>query len=109
MQTQTRQLLFLLGCLPLRTLLIWVVYKRQINKIVVGTLACAIALGFLFQHFRGNNVGAFGGTVYWNRLVHAFFYVICGILYALNWPGAWVPLLCDLLFGLVTFLRNFSF
>lgn len=127
MNQYQRIILFFLICIPLRLYLAyWAIVihtvkhsetdwnnnllffsvKRTNIKILLESLCLAIGLSFIYQFFKGNMIGGFGGKVWWGnlRLVHAFNYLAYAILSYNNIEFAYVPLLLDVIIGLIRFL-----
>jgi hypothetical protein len=107
-----RFLLFLIGCIGTRLLFVYLAKnasKQNLNY--MGYLALLPAIGFLYIYFTGSRkTGAevFGGKIWWNNLrpIHSLLYF--GFAYnAINGnPMAWVYLLVDVTFGLISFLNH---
>ncbi len=104
-----RNLLFLIGCIGTRTS--FVLLAKFLNKQYVtymGYFALLIAIGFSIIYFTGiRDTGAevFGDKIWWNNLrpIHALLYFIFAFLAITKNDYAWVPLLIDVLIGLVAF------
>jgi len=102
MNEGTRQALFFIGCVPLRVALV-VFAKKSKHSNVFLAFTTLVAIGFLVQHVLQKRIGAFGETVYWNRIAHSLFYAAFSVSYALEYDFAWTILAVDLAFGLLTF------
>ncbi len=108
---QKRFLLFLVGCIGFRILLVYL--AKTVSKtylLYMGYIAILIGLGFLMIYFTGmRKTGAetFGDKIWWNDLrpVHGLLY----LLFAYNAirgnkEDAWKFLAVDVVIGLVSFL-----
>ena len=101
------QLLFLFACIPARLLIAWL--STKFSGKLFGSLLLAVALGFLWLYFTGGRKYApeAGGVTWW-----AQYRLIIGLLYlaaaVYSFQGltqfAWIPLIIDVLLGLVIFL-----
>ena len=118
---QKRFLLFLIGCIGIRTLFVYIAKILPINYLkIMGFIALIPACGFLYIYLTGiRQTGAevFGEKIWWNDLrpVHALLY-FCFAYFAINGNQniAWKILLVDVIIGLSSFLihhykkNNFS-
>ena len=106
---QKRFLLFICGCILIRTLFV-LIAKNYIDYLpVMGLLAFLPAIGFFYIYMTnsrqsGNEV--FGDKIWWNDLrpVHGILYTIFGIMALQKNPNAWMILLLDVVIGLSGFL-----
>ena len=104
-----RFVLFLFGCIVVRIL--FVVIAKYINKKYLpylGVLALLPAIGFITIYlggYRKTGSEVFGGKIWWNNLrpVHACLYILFALLALKKNEYAWVPLLIDVLIGLLSF------
>ena len=107
---QKRFLLFLIGCIGIRTLfVIMAKYASEKQLFYMGALALLPAFGFIIIYFTGiRSTGAevFGDKIWWNdlRIVHAMLYILFAIYAFQNKWFAWMPLEVDVLVGLLAFL-----
>jgi hypothetical protein len=109
-----RYFLFLIGCIGVRSL--FVIIAKQINKNYLpylGTLALLPAFGFLYIYFTGirkTGPEVFGNKIWWNSLrpVHGLLYLCFAYLAICKSNYAYVPLLIDVIVGLLAFL-NYHF
>jgi hypothetical protein len=107
---QKRFLMFLIGCMGARTLL--VILAKNIKKDylpIMGYLALLLGCGFLFLYFTGyRDTGreVLGDKIWWNDLrpIHAILIISFSYLAINKSDKAWIVLLIDLLFGLTSFL-----
>ena len=107
---QKRFLLFLLGCVTVRSALAFLAYKLNPKYLPwMGVVALIIAIGFIRIYFfspRDTGAEVLGGKIWWNdiRLVHAVLY-ICFAVFAFQGKSySWIPLAIDVVIGLVAFL-----
>lgn len=106
-----RYFLFLVGCIGVRSL--FVVAAKNVNKkyLPYASLpALAIGLGFLYIYFTGSRKTGrevFGEKIWWNHLrpVHGMLYLVFAYLAFVQNSYAYVPLLIDVIAGLVAFLH----
>jgi hypothetical protein len=107
---QKRFLLFLLGCIPTRLIIVYLAKNvSQLYLPILGYLALIPAIGFFYLYFSGTRkTGAevFGDKIWWNNLrpIHGIFYVLFAYNAILGNASAWLFLLVDVLFGLISFL-----
>ena len=107
-----RYLLFLLGCIGVRALFVYV--SKNVNKNYLQMLsvpALFIGLGFLYIYFtnsRKTGQEVFGDKIWWNSLrpVHGILYLSFAYLAFNKKDNAYVPLLVDVVIGLVAFLNH---
>ena len=107
---QKRFLLFLVGCIGTRSLLVYL--AKTTNKtflMYMGILALLPAIGFFYLFLTGTRkTGAevFGDKIWWNNLraIHGLFYTLFAYNAIIGNTGAWIYLLVDVLFGLTSFL-----
>jgi len=107
---QKRFLLFIFGCIFVRTLFVIVAKNISLNYLpYLGYLALLPSIGFFYIYLtnsRQTGAEVFGDKIWWNDLrpIH-------GLLYALFAYNAinkniysWVYLLIDVIIGLISFL-----
>ena len=107
---QKRMLLFLIGCIGLRSL--FVVVAKYINTTYLkylGYLALLPAIGFLYIYLTGSRkIGAetFGANIWWNNLrpIHSSLYFLFAYNAIKGNKQAWIFLLVDVLLGLLSFI-----
>ena len=108
--TQKRFLLFLIGCIGTRTLLVYL--AKNVNKTYLkymGYLSLLPAIGFFYLFLSGSRkTGAevFGDKIWWNDLrpVHGLMYFLFSYNAINGNPNAWLYLLVDVIIGLISFL-----
>lgn len=111
-KVQQRLLLFLIGCIGVRSL--FVIIAKYINTKYLkylGYLALLPATGFLYIYLTGSRkTGAetFGEKIWWNSLrpFHSILYFLFAYNAIIGNKRAWIYLLIDVLFGLVSFLLH---
>ena len=109
---QKRLLLFLIGCIGIRSL--FVIIAKYANKKYLkylGYLALLPAIGFMYIYLTGTRkTGAevFGEKIWWNHLrpIHSILYFLFAYNAIIGNKHAWIYLLIDVLFGLVSFLAH---
>jgi len=107
---QKRFLLFLIGCIGSRSLLVYL--AKTTNKtflMYMGLIALIPAIGFFYLFLTGSRkTGAevFGDKIWWNDLrpIHGIFYSLFAYNAIIGNKNAWIYLLVDVLFGLISFL-----
>ena len=109
---QLRILIFLIGCIGVRSL--FVIIAKYINTKYLkylGYLALLPAIGFIYIYLTGSRkTGAetFGEEIWWNDLrpVHSILYFLFAYNAIIGNKQSWIYLLLDVLFGLIHFLRH---
>ena len=98
---------FLLGCIPVRLLFIY------LSTILPGKMISLpfllMGLGFLFLYFTNGRMNApesSTGKTWWAplRIFHGLLYITAAVLAFNESKFVWVPLLIDVVFGLLSFL-----
>jgi len=107
---QKRFLLFLFGCIGMRSLFV-ILAKNANEKYLkyMGYLALIPAIGFIYIYLTGSrNTGAevFGEKIWWNNLrpLHALLYLLFAYNSILGIKTAWIYLLIDVIIGLMSFI-----
>ena len=111
-QLQKRMLMFLFGCIVVRSLFLLIVkYINPKYLPILGLLALIPAIGFIIIYLfdlrkRGNET--FGQKIWWNSLrpVHASLYILFALLAFKKNKYSWIPLLLDVIFGLIAFIHH---
>ena len=108
-----RLLLFLIGCIGVRSLFAYVAKVASVGVLrVMGWLALIPAVGFMYIFVSGSRkTGAevFGEKIWWNSLrpVHAVMYFAFAWLAINGMRGiAWKVLAADVVLGLSAFAAN---
>ncbi len=107
---QQRFLMFLIGCIGVRSL--FVIIAKYINTQYLkylGYLALLPAIGFIYIYLTGSRkTGAetFGEEIWWNDLrpIHSFLYFLFAYNAIIGNKHSWIYLLADVLVGLISFL-----
>ena len=111
---QKRFLLFLFLCIPGRLALTFLAKYIPLKYLpLMGIVYAIIGLSFLYlnifnKRLTGTETG--GNVIWWNDLrpVHGFLALIFAILAISKVRDAWIVLLVDTIFGLVSFLAYHS-
>jgi len=107
---QKRFLLFLIGCIGVRSLFVYI--AKNVNNqflMYMGYLALIPAIGFIYLYFSGTRqVGGevFGEKIWWNNLrpIHGLLYFLFSYNAITGNKNAWVYLLIDVIIGVISFL-----
>lgn len=106
---QKRFLLFLIGCIGMRTLFV-IIAKQASEKYLkyIGYLALLPAIGFTYIFLtdsRKTGGEVFGGKIWWNNLrpLHALLYFLFAYNAINGNKNAWIILLVDVIIGLTAF------
>jgi hypothetical protein len=111
MNTQLkRTLLFLIGCIGTRTLLVYT--AKNINSTwlkYMGYIGLLPAIGFIYIYLtdaRKTGPEVFGDKIWWNNLrpIHGLLYFLFAFNAITENKNAWIYLLIDVLFGLTSFI-----
>jgi hypothetical protein len=108
-QLQKRFLMFLIGCIGVRSLFV-IIAKYSGNYLkYLGYLALLPAIGFMYIYLSGirnTGLGAFGEKIWWNHLrpVHSILYFLFAYNAIIGNKKAWIYLLADVLIALISFL-----
>lgn len=108
--TQKRFLLFLFGCIPTRLFFVYLAKNISLEYLpILGYISLIPAIGFIYLYLSGTRkTGAevFGGKIWWDNLrpIHALFYFMFAYNAIQKSRGAWLYLLYDVIFGLLSFL-----
>lgn len=103
-------LLFLVGCIGVRTL--FVIIAKKIDKDYLpymGYIAILFVLGFSYVYLtnsRQTGPEVFGDKIWWNNLrpIHAINYAIFAYMAINKSSNAWIILLFDVIVGLTAHL-----
>jgi len=109
---QKRFLLFLIGCIGTRTLLVYIA-KNANNELLkyMGYLLLLPAMGFFYIYLTGirkTGPEVFGDKIWWNNLrpIHGLLYLLFSYNAINGNKEAWIYLFIDVLFGLTKFLMH---
>jgi hypothetical protein len=107
---QKRLLIFLIGCIGMRTAFVIIAKKISLDYLpFLGYLAILPALGFTYIFITGSRTTGpevIGEKIWWNNLrpIHAILYGTFAYLAITKNSNAWRVLLLDVVLGLVSFL-----
>jgi len=107
-----RNLLFLLGCIGIRSFFVYL--AKTIKKDYLqwmGWIALLPAIGFLYiwwNNLRKSGPEVMGTRIWWNDLrpIHSALYFIFAVMAIYKQTNAYVPLLVDVIIGLVAFIGH---
>lgn len=104
-------LLFLIGCIVIRLLFILAVKKINTKYLIyLGLFFVSVSISFLILYFSKSRLEApeGGGKTWWNklRLVHGLLYLAAGIFAIQGKREAWIPLMIDVILGLIMFTNH---
>jgi hypothetical protein len=111
MKKKERIILFLLLCIPIRIIIgIIPLYIKKEWLRYYGYVLLIPAIGFLILYFGNYRLKApeSGGETWWAcyRLIHGLLY-LCGGIYAIQKKRiAWIPLIIDVIIGLLLHIKN---
>jgi hypothetical protein len=105
-----RYLLFLFGCIGVRSLLTYTAYSYK-NISLLPLVTSLIGLGFFIIYLtnsRKTGPEVFGEQIWWNNLrpVHGTLYLLFSIAYYYKVEYAWIFLLLDVIIGLTAFINK---
>ena len=107
---QKRFLLFIFGCIGIRTLFVVIAKIIDIKFLpYLGYISLLFVIGFIYIFVTGSRktgVETFGDKIWWNDLrpVHALMYGLFAYNAINKNQNAWVFLLIDVIIGLISFL-----
>ena len=107
---QKRFLAFLLLCIPVRIGFVFIAKKVDIKYLpYLGYLAILPAIGFAYIYIFGKRKTGgetFGQKIWWNNLrpLHSILYFIFAYLALKKSNNAYIPLLLDVIIGLISFI-----
>lgn len=107
---------FILGCIPMRLLIIYLIYlvlnnskKYENERFFLSVLILLIGFSFIYLYFTNSRLNAFeaGGKTYWApyRIIHGILYIIGGLMLYNKNMNAYIPLIIDLIIGILIFLK----
>ena len=105
-----RMLMFLIGCIGVRSLFVIIAKYINTNYLkYLGYLALLPAIGFIYIFLTGSRKTGpevFGDKIWWNNLrpIHAILYLLFAYNAIIGNKQAWIYLLIDVVFGLISFL-----
>ena len=107
---QKRFLLFLIGCIGIRILFVYIAKTIDIKYLpILGYIALLIGIGFIVIYLKGlrkTGQEVFGEKIWWNDLrpIHGLLYILFAYFAITQNTKAWKFLLLDVIIGLCSFL-----
>ena len=105
---QKRFTLFLLGCIPVRFLFVYIAKNIPINYLpLTAPITLIMGLGFFYTFFSGKKTGStFNQIAWWHNLrpIHGSLYILYSYYAYKKNSYAYKILLFDVIFGLLSFL-----
>lgn len=107
---QKRFLLFLIGCIGTRSLLVYLAKNAKHKYLkAIGYLALLPAMGFLYIYLSGSRkkgAEVFGEKIWWNDLrpIHSLLYFLFAYNAINGCSTSWIYLFIDVIIGLGSFL-----
>jgi hypothetical protein len=107
---QKRFLLFIFGCIFVRTLFVIIAKNISLNYLpYLGYLALLPSIGFFYIYLtnsRKTGAEVFGDKIWWNDLrpIHGLLYALFAYNAINKNPFSWIYLLIDVIIGLISFL-----
>jgi hypothetical protein len=107
---QKRFLLFLIGCIGTRTLIVYLAKNANVTYLkYMGYLSILPAVGFFYLFLTGSRKTGpevFGDKIWWNdvRPIHGVMYFLFAYNAIYGDTSAWIYLLVDVVVGLGSFL-----
>ena len=104
--------LFLLGCIPMRMLLVYINYILTPEQLKYFALILfLIGVSFIYLYFTNGRLNApeANGITWWTklRIIHGVLY-IAGSIYAFKGEKINIPLIIDVIFGLIAYLWHYK-
>jgi hypothetical protein len=105
-----RFLLFLIGCIGSRSLLVYIAKNASPKYLAwLGYLALLPAIGFMYIYLTGSRKTGpevFGDKIWWNNLrpIHSLLYFLFAYNAIRGNKKAWIYLLLDVVIGAISFL-----
>lgn len=105
-----RWAMFLLGCIPTRLLVAFILSKLSKTHLrIAGLILLIPVFGFMYIYLTGSRKTGpetQGAPIWWNHLrpTHALFYLAAAIMALRQNERAYIPILIDTVFGLGAFL-----
>jgi hypothetical protein len=107
---QKRFLLFLIGCIGIRSFFVYIAKNINNNYLpFLGLLALLPTFGFIYIYFtnsRQTGLEVFGSKIWWNHLrpIHATLYLLFSLSAFYKKTYSYLFLLADVIIGLFSFL-----
>ena len=104
---------FFIICIIVRFLL--VIIAKYINKDmlqILGWISILPAIGFIFLYLSGRRktgIEVSGRKIWWNKLrpIHGVLYLLFSIYAIKKETFAWMPLLLDVILGILFYIDNY--
>lgn len=112
---QKRFLLFLIGCIGVRTMFVYVAKTAQPKILqLLGLIALLPAFGFFYIFLSGSRKTGgevFGNKIWWNSLrpIHGLLYALFAYFAITKNKNAWQFLAVDVIIGLIAFIFYHTF
>ena len=109
---QKRTILFLFGCIFIRSLFVGIAKSVHVKHLkYLGYLALLPALGFMYIYLTGSRktgLETFGEKIWWNNLrpVHSILYIAFAYNAIIGNKHAWVFLAADVFIGFFGFVLH---
>ena len=109
-QIQKRFLLFLIACIGVRTLFVFIAKNTSVTYLpYLGYLGLLPAVGFAYIYLTGSRKTGqevFGEKIWWNDLrpLHSLLYFLFAYNAIHGNKNSWVYLLIDVIIGILSFL-----
>ena len=112
MLSHKRILVFLIGCIGIRILLVLLAKYINVKYLpYMGIITLGIAIGFLYLYFTGKRrtgPETQGAPIWWMkfRIIHGLLYLLFSIMAFRKMHQAYIVLLIDTFIGLILFLHQ---
>jgi hypothetical protein len=111
-----RRFLFLLGCIPTRLFLAYLINKSILDKnlvlqkiitVILASISIGFAIIYIFK-LRETGPEVFGDKIWWNHLrpIHSFMYGLAAYLLYNNNNGSSLIIVMDTFIGLSAYLMK---
>jgi len=111
MEKETRQFLFLFGCIGSRSLLAYLAYKED-HKDLLTWITTIIGIGlWIVYFFKLRNSGfEAGGKIWWNHLrpIHGTLYLLFAYFNHTGIKNSYLLLVIDVLLALLVYISRTS-
>lgn len=111
MNESTRSLLFLIGCIGVRSFLVYLaktLSQKYLNYMAYICLIIGITFIYLYASNSRQTAPEAGGKVWWNnvRPIHGILYLLFAMSVFNHNKKAWIYLLIDVILGLLFYLNH---
>jgi len=122
MDELNRKLLYLGVCIPVRLLLVYLLYTVRSKKVekksmvtkegmlfIVSMIGFGLITAYTYRSFTCDkeHFGASGGKVYWNSNIHGMIYLLTAIFLLWKPDYAWIVLLMDMIPAIYFFMMRY--